>query len=77
MKIRLIAAAALVASFAAPAFAADEFYVVQDTSTKKCTIVDKKPTVTTQTIVSPSGTIYTTRAEAEAGMKTVKVCSSN
>ena len=74
MKIRLIAAAALVASFAAPAFAADEFYVVQDTSTKKCTIVDKKPTVTTQTIVSPSGTIYTTRAEAEAGMKTVKVC---
>jgi hypothetical protein len=77
MKIRLIAAAALVASFAAPAFAADEFYVVQDTSTKKCTIVDKKPTVTTQTIVSPSGTIYITRAEAEAGLKTVKVCSSN
>ena len=77
MKIRLIAAAALVASFAAPAFAADEFYVVQDTSTKKCTIVDKKPTVTTQTIVSPSGTIYTTRAEAESGMKTVNVCSSN
>ena len=77
MKIRLIAAAALVASFAAPAFAADEFYVVQDTSTKKCTIVDKKPTVTTQTIVSPSGTIYPTRAEAEAGLKTVKVCSSN
>ena len=38
MKIKLIAAAALVASFAAPAFAADEFYVVQDTSTKKCTI---------------------------------------
>ena len=76
MKIRLIAAAALVASFAAPAFAADEFYVVQDTSTKKCMIVDKKPTVTTQTIVSPSGTIYKTHAEAEVGMKTVKVCSN-
>jgi hypothetical protein len=77
MKVKLIAAAALVASFAAPAFAADEFYVVQDTATKKCTIVDKKPTVTTQTIVSPSGTIYKTRAEAETGMKTVKVCTSN
>jgi hypothetical protein len=77
MKTRLLAAAALVASFAAPAFAADEYYVVQDTSTKKCTIVDKKPTVTTQTIVSPSGTVYKSHAEAEAGMKTVKVCSSN
>ena len=36
MKIRLVAAAALVASFAAPAFAADEFYVAQDVKTKKC-----------------------------------------
>jgi len=69
-------AAALVTAFAAPALA-EEFYVVQDTATKKCTIMDKKPTVATETIVSPSGTIYKTRAEAEAGMKTVKVCSSN
>jgi hypothetical protein len=76
MKTRLFAAAALVASFATPAFAADEFYVVQDSSTKKCMIVDKKPTVTTQTIVSPSGTVYKSHAEAEAGMATVKVCSN-
>ena len=76
MKGRLIMAAALVTAFAAPALA-EEFYVVQDTATKKCTIMDKKPTVATETIVSPSGTIYKTRAEAEAGMKTVKVCSSN
>lgn len=61
---------------ALPAFA-QEFYVVQDTATKKCTIVDKKPTVTTMTVVSPSGTIYKTRAEAETGMQTVKVCTSN
>lgn len=73
---KLILTAALVASFAAPAFA-EEFYVVQDTATKKCTIVDKKPTVTTMTVVSPSGTVYKTRAEAETGMKTVKVCTSN
>jgi hypothetical protein len=76
MKIRLVAAAALVASFAAPAFAADEFYVVQDVKTKKCTVVDKKPTESSMTVVSPAGTVYKTRAEAEAGMKTVKVCSS-
>ena len=77
MKIKLVAAAALVASFAAPAFAADEFYVVQDVKTKKCTVVDKKPTESSMTVVGPSGTVYKTRAEAETGMKTVKVCSSN
>ena len=75
MKTKLILAAALVASFAVPAFA-DEFYVVQDTTTKKCTIVDKKPTEATMTIVSPSGTVYKTRTEAETGMKTIKVCTS-
>jgi hypothetical protein len=76
MRARLIMAAALVTAFAAPAFA-EEFYVVQDTATKKCTIVDKKPTVATETVVGPSGTVYKTRAEAETGMKSVKVCSSN
>ena len=76
MKIKIVAAAALVASFAAPAFAADEFYVAQDVKTKKCTIVDKKPTESSMAVVSPSGTVYKTRAEAETGMKTVKVCSS-
>jgi hypothetical protein len=40
-------------------------------------IVDKKPVDTTTTVVSPSGTIYKSRTEAEAGMKTVKVCTSN
>jgi hypothetical protein len=68
---------ALVASFAAPAFAADEFYVAQDVKTKKCTIVDKKPTESSMAVVSPSGTVYKTRAEAETGMKTVKACSSH
>ena len=75
---KLILATALAGSLAAPAFAQSaEFYVVQDTATKKCTIVDKKPTVTTQTVVSPSGTVYKTRTEAEAGMKTVKICESH
>jgi hypothetical protein len=76
MKIELVVAAALVASFAAPAFAANEFYVAQDVKTKKCAVVDKKPTESSMTVVSPSGTAYKTRTEAEAGMKTVKVCSS-
>jgi hypothetical protein len=73
-----VAIAIFVGVLTASAFAQTaEFYVVQDTTTKKCTIVDKKPTTTTTTVVSPSGTAYKTRTEAEAGMKTIKVCTSN
>ncbi|MCP3373685.1 hypothetical protein [Bradyrhizobium cajani] len=77
MKLRMATAALMVAAVTLPAFAADEFYVVQDVKTKKCTIVDKKPTDTSVTVVSPSGMIYKSRTEAESGMKTVKVCTSN
>lgn len=77
MNVRTIVAAALLAAFVTPAFAADEFYVVQDVKTKKCTIVDQKPVDTTTTVVSPSGTVYKTRSEAETGMKSVKVCTSD
>ncbi|MGY3690292.1 hypothetical protein ACVIGA_000372 [Bradyrhizobium sp. USDA 3240] len=77
MNVKTIVAAALLAAFVTPAFAADEFYVVQDVKTKKCTIVDQKPVDTTTTVVSPSGTIYKTRSEAETGMKTVKICTSD
>jgi hypothetical protein len=67
-------AAALLVAFVSPVLAADEFYVVQDAKTKKCTIVDKKPTTTETTVVGNG--VYKTRTEAETGMKTVKVCTS-
>lgn len=76
MKLKIVTAALMLSAISLPAFAADEFYVVQDVKTK-CTIVDKKPTDTSMTVVSPSGAIYKSRTEAEAGMKTVKVCTSN
>ena len=73
----LLAGAVLVA-FAAPSFAqtttTTEYYVVQDTATKKCTIVDKKPTTTTIVQVGPLA--FKTKTEAEAGMKTVTVCTT-
>ena len=47
---------------------------MQDTSTKICTIVDKKPTTTT-TVVVGDGKVFKTRTKAEAGMKTIKVCA--
>ena len=74
MKKTLIAAAVMTA-IAAPAFA-QSFYVVQDVKTKKCTITESKPTTTETTVVS-GDTVYKTRSEAEAGMKTVKICTSH
>jgi hypothetical protein len=73
---KLILATMLVA-LASPVLAADEFYVVQDVKTKKCTIVDKKPTTTTEVTQVGGTTVYKTRADAETGMKSVKVCTSN
>lgn len=51
-----------------------EFYIVQDSSTKKCTIVDAKPTTTTTVVVGDG--VYKTKTEAETAMKTVKVCTN-
>ena len=74
-KYMIAAALASVLAVSASAQAVTEYHVVQDTATKKCTIVDKKPTTTTVVQVGPAA--FKTRAEAEAGMKTVTVCSSN
>ena len=52
-----------------------DYYIVRDASTKKCTIVDSKPTTTTTTVVD-NGT-FKTKTEAETGMKTTKVCTEN
>ena len=71
------AMAALATAIAFPAVAqtATEYYVVQDTTTKRCTIVDKKPTTTTTVVVGDG--VFKTKTEAETGMKSIKVCSSN
>lgn len=73
-KILIVGALAFAAGSFAQSANAAEFYVVRDATTKKCTIVDTKPTTTTTTIVD-NGT-YKTKTEAETGMKTTKVCTS-
>ena len=72
-KFLMIGALAFAASTVAQSAMAAEFYVVRDSATKKCTVVDTKPTTTTTTIVD-NGT-YKTKTEAETGMKTTKVCT--
>jgi hypothetical protein len=71
--IKYALSAALVLS-ATAAFAQSGWYIVQDTKTKRCTIVSERPTVKTTVIVNPDGTVYKTRTEAETGLKTIKVC---
>ena len=71
---KLLLSGAIAAFAVTGAYAqATGFYIVRDATTKKCTIVDQKPTTTTTTVVGDS--VYKTRTEAETGMKSVKVCS--
>jgi hypothetical protein len=72
--VSAIAAFSVTAAFAQTTIKS-EYYVVRDASTKKCTVVDTKPTTTTLTVVD-NGT-FKTRTEAESGMKTMKVCTTN
>lgn len=73
-KFLLAACAASFTLVTAHAQTATEFYVVQDSTTKKCTIVEKKPTISTTVVVGDS--VYKTRTEAESAIKTVKVCTN-
>jgi hypothetical protein len=70
MKTKLLAATVVIAAFTTPALA--DFWIVQDSSTKRCQIVEQRPTTTT-TIVG-GDRAFTTRVEAENQMKTVEVC---
>jgi hypothetical protein len=74
-KTLIVGALAFAATSIAQTASAAEFYVVRDATTKKCTIVDTKPTTTTTTIVD-NGT-FKTRTEAETSMRTMKVCTTN
>ena len=71
MKLKLITVAALVVGFAVPAFAANEFYLVQDRVTKKCSVVEKEPTINRIKIV---GAVHQTLVQAEAAMRADKSC---
>lgn len=73
MMGKFAVAALLVAAYALPA-SAQSYYIVQDSKTKHCQIVDQRPVATTTTTVGPDGVVYKTRDEAETAMRTVKIC---
>ena len=51
------------------------FYVVLNSLTKTCTVVDQTPRTDTPNITVASDAIYPTRAEAENAIKTLKPCN--
>ena len=73
MKKLILCGALAAFALGTQAASAAEFYIVRDATTKKCTVVDTKPTTTTTTIVD-NGT-FKTKTEAETGMKSMKVCT--
>ncbi len=82
-RTRIVALAALAVGLLAPALAqaqspagkaGAEYYVILDTRTKKCTVVDKTPQVDSPAITLASDAIYATRSEAETAMKSLKPC---
>jgi hypothetical protein len=74
MNAKTLLAAAVVISFAAPAFA-DEYYVVRGPD-RHCTVTTTKPTE--QTTVTQIGPLaFESREKAEDRIKTTKVCSDD
>jgi hypothetical protein len=74
MNVKYALCGVALAALVTPALAANEFYVVQDTASKKCSVVEQRPTVATMTLVGT--TVYKTQAEAETGMKAEKICAA-
>jgi len=63
----------VLAAFVTPALAVGKFYVVRDTTTKECSIVEQKPTVATMKLV---GSVHKTQNKAENAMKVAKNCAT-
>ncbi len=52
----------------------DEFYVVQDAATKKCSVVNAKPTSAASVVVSGADALKS-QAEADAAMPKIAACA--
>jgi hypothetical protein len=46
-----------------------QFYIVQNPSTKQCTVVEEKPTDTSVTVMG--NRVFTSRSEAQSAIRTV------
>jgi hypothetical protein len=73
MKLKL-AVAALALVVATPAFAA-EYFVVQNATSKKCSVASKKPASDKLTLVG-DGSAYKSKKDARAALKAADACKA-
>ena len=73
MFAKCLLASAALAAFATPALS-DQFYIVQDATTKRCVIAEQPPAPGAGTLVGDGA--YGDRASAEADMRTIFACMS-
>jgi len=71
--MKYVLGTALTLALLTPALAA-EFYVVQEPTTKRCTVVAERPAGNTL-IVMGNGKVYASRSEAETAVK--EVCTTS
>jgi hypothetical protein len=70
-----IICAMVLATLSVPAIAAEEFFVVQDVKTMKCSVIDKPVANAEVKLIGPDEKPYPTRDKAEVAMKAVKECA--
>jgi hypothetical protein len=67
---KYLVAVALIVGFATPVFAIETFYIMFDNTLNNCSIMDKESSDAKYKMMGK----YSSRAEAEAAMKTMKEC---
>ena len=71
---KYLVAGLLVAGFAAPALAAHQYYVAQNNSTHKCSIVSHKPDGKRLTMLGTEG--FNTKAAAKSALNGMSDCKA-
>src|SRR5262245_31441846 len=54
---------------------AAEFYVIQDTTTKQCRVVEQKPSDAKILVVGNGNQAYATKDEADVAMRSASICN--
>jgi hypothetical protein len=71
MFAKILLAVAGIVVLTTPAFS-DQFYIVQDTATKRCAVTEQPPAEGAGVVVGDGA--YADRGSAEADMKTIHAC---
>jgi hypothetical protein len=71
---KYLVAGLLIAGFVTPALAAHEYYVAQNNSTHKCSIVSRKPDGKTLIMLGAEG--FKTKSAAENALKGMSECKA-